>query len=819
MKRRCAASALVLVASLVASLFTASPAFAQLPQPRLYAVSPAGGQTGATFDLTLSSAAENEDVRMLLFSHPGITAKAKTDDGGGILKTPRAVANVFTVTIGKDVPTGLYEVRYVSALGISNSRAFIVGDLPEAVDTSSNGDPTKATPLAVGSVVNGAADARGVDHFKVSLKKGQRVIVDCKAETIDSRMSAVLKLLDASGSRELDRSFMLSGFEPMLDVTAEADGDYIVAVHDFTFGGGPQHFYRLTVRGGPYIDYIFPPSGLAGTKGKFTLFGRNLPGGGKSGEVASDGTPLEKLDVEIDIPADASANPMDDGMLLPVEASMDAILYRLASPQGVSNTVRVGIARAPISIESEPNDDPSKSTRVAPPCEIVGRFMPRSDRDWISFEAKAGQVFWIEVFSQRLGMVSDPSLVIQQVKKNEKGEETNKDIVVAEDTPGVTDGRFSTNSEDPSLRFAVPEDGVYRILVRDNFSMGKADPRRIFRLSILPESAQPAATNVASPDFRLIAAPNAVIGDKANKQNYEPGGIALRRGGSEEVMLLMVRRGGFAGEVDVTVEGLPAGVTCAPTVIPAGSNSVSLVFRGAPDSPFGAGMIRILGKAKIGDKDVVREARGGQIVWGPQQDKARGWSRIAAGIALSVTDAETVPFTVSFGETKVHDTTKGGKFNVPIKVDRRDNFKGPIKVKGNAAATAMLTAKEITIAADKNEGTLECEVKGTAAPQGYTVLVEAESQISYARTPKAVDALNAQKKELEEMAKAVASDKDKSKKIADMLKTIDADIKKMTEMAKPKNVNLTQPVGTVVARVTEPPKPEKKDEKKDEKKK
>ena len=466
-----------------------------------------------------------------------------------------------------------------------------------------------------------------------------------------------------------------------------------------------------------------------------------------------------------------------------------------------------------MALETEPNDDPTRSTKVVPPCEVVGRFMPRSARDWILFDAKAGEVYWIEVFSQRLGMVSDPSLVIQQVKKNDKGEEVIKDVAVAEDTPGVSDGRFSTNSDDPSVRFAVPEDGVYRILVRDNFSTGKADPRRIFRLSILPETDKPAATNAASPDFRLIAAPNAVIGDKQNKQNYEPGGIALRRGGSEEVALLLVRRGGFNGEVEVTVEGLPAGVSCAPAVIPAGANSVSLVFRGAPDSPFGAGMVRILGKANIGGQDVVREARGGQIVWGPQQDKARGWSRIAAGIALSITDAETVPFTVSFGEAKVHETTKGGKFNVPVKVDRRDNFKGAIKVKGNASNNAILTAKEITIAADKNDGVLECEVKGSAAPQGYTILVEAESQISYARTPKAVDALIAQKKELEEMAKAAASDKEKSKKIADMLKAIDADIKKMTEMSKPKNVNLSQPVGTVVARVTEPPK-EKKEEKK-----
>ena len=77
------------------------------------------------------------------------------------------------------------------------------------------------------------------------------------------------------------------------------------------------------------------------------------------------------------------------------------------------------------------NNTPPKRTikqNLTVPCEIVGQFYPADDRDWYSFEAKKGDVYWIEIFSQRLGIPSDPFVLVQRVTKNDKGVEQVSDI-------------------------------------------------------------------------------------------------------------------------------------------------------------------------------------------------------------------------------------------------------------------------------------------------------------------------------------------------------------------------------------------------------
>ena len=242
---------LALAAALL--LLSCAPTFAQLPQTRLYAVYPPGAQAGKTIDLQVTSAADDDDIRQVIFSHPGITAQPKTDDMGGLLKTPRFIDNQFTVKVEGNVPPGVYEVRIAGAFGISNARAFVVSDLPEVNDPKGNNDPEKAAPIAVDSIVNGVADSRALDYYKLPLKKGQRVLIDCRAERIDSRMNAVLTLTRPQG-RQLARQRAGNGHDPMIDFTADADGDYLVAVPDLIYAGGEQYFYRLTVRTRPYVD-------------------------------------------------------------------------------------------------------------------------------------------------------------------------------------------------------------------------------------------------------------------------------------------------------------------------------------------------------------------------------------------------------------------------------------------------------------------------------------------------------------------------------------------------------------------------------------
>src|SRR5262249_39021142 len=156
------------------------------------------------------------------------------------------VPNQFVVSIGKDVPPGIYEVRAMGRFGLSNPRSFAVGILNETTDASGNSSVEKALDVVAGTTVSGKVDANSYDFFRLNLKKGERALIEVAAERIDSKLDATLIVVNESG-RELARARDGVGTDPVLDFTAPADGKFLVKLHDAVYGGGDNYFYRLTV--------------------------------------------------------------------------------------------------------------------------------------------------------------------------------------------------------------------------------------------------------------------------------------------------------------------------------------------------------------------------------------------------------------------------------------------------------------------------------------------------------------------------------------------------------------------------------------------
>ena len=329
-------------------LVAASSARAQLPTAQLMSVFPPGGKAGTTFDVTLSGR-DIDDAGQLVFTQPGITAVQKIGPENPFFKSCLPLAGQFTVTIPADATPGIYEVRTIGRFGASNPRGFVVGALDEVADKDPAATAATARVVPLEATVSGAVRPERSDFFKFTAHKGQRVLIDCWAQRIDSRLDATLVLYDAK-NHELARGRQRVRRDPLLDVTAPADGDYVLKVYDFLYKGGNEYFYRLTFSTKPYLDFIMPPAGQRGTTEKFTLFGRNLPSSTPSGLTAADGKPLDKLEVEIALPADsAAATPQPSRLVDPTEAAVEAFSYRLPPPLGPSvNTVDVFCANAPI---------------------------------------------------------------------------------------------------------------------------------------------------------------------------------------------------------------------------------------------------------------------------------------------------------------------------------------------------------------------------------------------------------------------------------------------------------------------------------------
>ena len=214
-------------------LASIGPAHAQLQIPRLNSIFPCGGRQGMTVDCVVAGG-ELTDATGLYFSHPGITGQP-------------AGANKFKIVIAKDVPVGPYDVRVVTPLGLSNFRAFVVGDVPETLEKEPNNEPAQAQRVALPTVINGKMDGgTDLDHYVFAAKKGQRIVVNCWAWRLDSQLDGTLQLTDPKG-KQVAYSGDYYGRDPFIDFTAQEDGDYTVKIWDFVYSGGSDYFYRLHI--------------------------------------------------------------------------------------------------------------------------------------------------------------------------------------------------------------------------------------------------------------------------------------------------------------------------------------------------------------------------------------------------------------------------------------------------------------------------------------------------------------------------------------------------------------------------------------------
>jgi hypothetical protein len=629
--------------ALGAGLLAALPATAQqplldstYPTPRFVSVSPAGGKAGTVVDATVAGV-DFDEPEKLLFSNPNFKAdlvpppppdpKAPPPPP----KQPGAVQTaVFKITVPADAPLGITDVRFVGKWGVSNPRAFVVGDLPEVMEKEPNNDVTEAQKIDLNTTVNGTmASATDVDYFVFTGKKSQRVLVSCLASSIDSRFLPEVDVYDAK-NHMLGSGRNYSGNDALADCTLPDDGDYYVRLFAFTHtanipGGSTEYFYRLTVSTAPWIDAIHPAVIEPGKPTQVTIYGRNLPGGQPDPTATADERVLEKLTATVTAPADpaALARLTYSGRLLPSASGLEAFEYRVKNDVGSSNPFLLAVAHSPVVLDNNSNDTGETAQEVAPPCEIGGRFEKLHLRKWYAVAAKKGDALNIELQSDRLGAPTMTSLKVFDDKKN----------LVYESPPENPDAfspKFFTRTEDPALyRFTAPADGKFYVELASQLASAQVGPRHYYRLRISPDQ----------PDYQLVVTPTAVT---------RPDACTLFQGGSQSYTVYAWRRDGFAGDINVTVEGLPPGVTCPPQTLGGGVRSAQLVLTAAPDAAAWSGEIKVKGTATIKGQPVTREARAGGPTWpSPQPNQPTPLAgRVERSLALAVR-ADKAPWSVT----------------------------------------------------------------------------------------------------------------------------------------------------------------------------
>jgi hypothetical protein len=685
--------------------------------PHLLLVQPPGGQAGTTVEVTLVGQSL-EPVEGLYFSRPGIKAelisavKVIEDKNPkmkkGPPKGPPPTGLRFKVRIPEDTPVGLQDVRVVTAAGISNPRAFLVGDQKEVSEKEPNNDVPEAQAVELNSAIHGVISSpTDVDYFRFRGKKGQRIVVSCLATSIDSKLDAGLAVYSEAGTLlALGRGYHRG--DALCDVTLPAEGDYLVRVCSFTYTlGGQEYFYRLSIGTTPWIDAVFPPVVEPGKKATVTVYGRNLPGGKADPSAVVDGRVLEKATISVDVPSAPGAlqRLTYSGRIEPLASALDGFELRVRNDSASSNPFLLTFAQAPVVVDNGDNDSAESAQEVPVPCEVAGRIEKKGDQDWYVFSAKKGDVFSIEVFGERLGAPVDMQLAVYRADGGQK-------LVELDDSQENFLPQILTRTDDPPrYRFSAPADGRYQVAVTSSDAFVQSGPRHLYRLRITGER----------PDFRLVVMPPIVNAlDACN----------VPRGGHQLFTVLVWRLDGFNGEIRLAAEGLPEGMSCPMQVVAAGSKLGFLVLSAAKDAPAWAGEIKVRGTATIKGKEVIREGRPASATWSVPQQNIPAISRLDRSLVLGITGPAAYSITA---DTAARSALPGQKITVPVELTRAwPELKGkPVQVNA-VALPGALTFQQFTFAPGKDKMDVTFNVKPGADPGTYTVILRGQAQVNKA---------------------------------------------------------------------------------------
>jgi hypothetical protein len=701
-----------------------STAWAQLPNPVLNSVFPPGGQVGKTTEVTVSGNALDGLTRIVC-NQPDITFE-------------HVEQNRFHVTIPKNVPTGLYDLRAVCRNGLSSPRSFFVGNRAEVLETEPNETHKTGQTVPLNVSINGRIEKGGdLDQFRFSAQQGQRVVIECQAERIDSRLRAVLEVYDSRGQRlAVNRGFY--GIDPLIDFHVPADGTYVVKVFDLVYSGSSDHFYRLDIDTGPRVAFTVPSVVERGKTTRVALYGWNLQQNKAElitdiAEKASlesrglvdrfrnlsdteintqkknlrqrkqtdDRASYDRLQVAVTPPNEGESNSLPV-RLRPEQIVIDGFVYHV---QGGHAPILIGVTDVPVVRESESHQSPNSAQQLSFPCEVSGQLVAGDERDWYAIQAKRGEVLWFEAFGERIGSPVDLDLtILDSSSEKELGR-------FSDGVKNLGGKRFPSSHLDPSGRWVVPADGRYLLMIRNLIGGLDNDPRRVYRLSLRREQ----------PDFHLAVVP----------RKDDPASININRGGRTIVDVLAFRRRGLTGSICVSATNLPEGIACPDIWLGPGVDRAPLTLTADESASELVGTLKLKGYDELAGS---RIARGGTVV---RSGLPNGWGRLTTEIPLAVAGKAPLRILADGHDTRHHHLygdlkirhSPGSILDVAVHIDRSDaGHSAPVNLIG-VGLPSLIQNQTATILPGANKGYISFYLPPTLPVGRYTIAVQAQTTV------------------------------------------------------------------------------------------
>ena len=280
---------------------------------------------------------------------------------------------------------------------------------------------------------------------------------------------------------------------------------------------------------------------------------RTYPLGGRRGttvplQLFGANLPSERIEFAVPQLVGSSAAPSFTTLMIPRDAG--------------TTSARFETDDLAEQLEAEPNDEPAQANKAELPSVLNGRIERPGDVDHWMFVGKKGDAWQFDLRASRLGSALDGVLTLL----DEKGQQ----IATADD--------LANGQTDAVLAATLSADGNYTLKVEDRISSrGSSD----FAYRI-----------------RVIRAADAVL-----RLTTPLDAVTLLRGGELRVKVLAERPQNFADEIELSIEGLPEGITVSGNKLGKGQNQIDILFKAADTAKVVTSRLRIVGKWKVDEAE------------------------------------------------------------------------------------------------------------------------------------------------------------------------------------------------------------------------
>jgi hypothetical protein len=597
---------------------------AQTSYPMVMCVRPVAVQTGQTTECEVLARYNLYGAYKVFVTGEGVTAAVdapKPAKPGA--PTPQQSALKVRFQVAADALPGVRDVRIATPQGASTLGQIVVVRDPIVREAANNDTLQSAQQISLPATVCGTIEKReDVDYYKFKVAAGAALTFHVRCQRLENRIhdlqehaDPIVTLRNSAGSVLASNDNYFFG-DPLLHYRFTVAGDYYLEIRDTRYGGNPFWQYCIEINDRPFVVCVDPLRVAPGRATRLRLIGYNLPAEPFASLTLPPKAPDGILWTTLPLGNDKS-NPVP------------LVVSRLPSARDQGSGVRGQKKSNGTSL----TPDPYPLTAI--PCGISGCIAKEDDAHHYCFEAKAGERFTIAVLARPYQSALDSLVRIL----NDKGQALieNDD---ASDRYVHADSRIEN--------WTAPAAGRYTIEVRDLH--GRGGENFVYFLSIVH----------SEPHFELE-----IDTDKT----------LLAPGLASAIFVRATRKNGFAREIQLGIEGLPAGVTAHCGRILADGRDGCIIMQAAPDAKQTAVNLRVFGSAARPDGKGKLEATARPL----QEIYMPGGGRYhypAEMHTLSIGDPLDLK-SVAIRPTSI--TLKPGEAKrVEVVIERRPGFKGNV---------------------------------------------------------------------------------------------------------------------------------------------